>query len=285
MPLVLAERMGRWRQTDWMRLRDDEQAEGRRGATGQRVEAEEDEATLVDVVDHPPNTLQFFCACLWQAMPTTLTPTLSTTNSPSTSANSTPRPLSPPLLTLNGSPIAPPSSSAYPPLSPARKRRSSNAKMSASQKQLNPSYQRPRPAAGRSTSSTSSSSGHASRTKNVAIPNPILHPLAFASWIKWRISVWLLGHLALGMLTDVEIFLLCEYASPSPMPLPPTRRSSFALTSSRTQSSSPASSPASSSTRSSSTCPTTSIPSWEGPHTTSSELRERAPEEAPSRPP
>lgn len=204
---------------------------GRRGATGQRVEAEEDEATLVDVVDHPPNTLQFFCACLWQAMPTSSTPTLSTTNSPSTSANSTPRPLSPPLLTLNGSPIAPPSSSAYPPLSPARKRRSSNAKMSASQKQLNPSYQRPRPAAGRSTSSTSSSSGHASRTKNVAIPNPILHPLAFASWIKWRISVWLLGHLALGMLTDVEIFLLCEYASPSPMPLPPTRRSSFALTS------------------------------------------------------
>ncbi|PWN27188.1 hypothetical protein BDZ90DRAFT_187807 [Jaminaea rosea] len=203
----------------------------------------------------------------------------SSASSSRSSAASTPRPLSPPLLTLNGSPIAPPSSSAYPPVSPARKRRasSSHSNRMAGQK-LDPAGRHQRQSSAQARQAAAAARARNSQRKTAAknaAPNPILHPIAFVSWVRWRIDIWLLGHLAGEMLTDVEIFLLCKWAR---RPQVHPRRAALTFVSFRarpSQSSSPSSSPASYSTRSCSTFPTAFMRCWDERRTTSLVAKER----------
>lgn len=139
----------------------------------------------------------------YKTKPSTPNRTSSASSSHSSSSSTTPTVLSPPRLTLNGHPIAAPSSAAFPPASPHRKRRSrrdSSGSMSAS---LKPSRQHDRQ---QTLPPRRKIKSHTLKH----MPNPVLHPHAFLQFVVWRVYLWFQATFVLGMLTDVEVLLLGE---------------------------------------------------------------------------
>lgn len=127
-----------------------------------------------------------------------------------------------PQLTLNGKPINPPSSAAYPPKVRSRRGSRSSTHMAGTSSSSNVSSSRAENDA-RPTSSSSAAterpamnqrkSSGAVKAAIKATPNPFLHPAAALEYITWRIWLWFSGNLSLGMLTDTEVILLSKSES------------------------------------------------------------------------